>query len=326
MKAPFPYIGGKSRIAPLVWQLLGDPPNYVEPFLGSAAVLLARPAHHKGGIETVNDADGLIANFWRALQSDPEAVAQYADWPVNENDLHARHIWLVNERKALTVQLEGNPEWFDAKAAGWWVWGMACWTRGGFCSGKGPWQAVDGQLVHLGTAGQGVMRQLVHLWHQGRGVKGAARRDNLYAYFSALADRLRNVRVCCGDWSRVCGPTPTVQQGLTGVFLDPPYSDAAKRASDCYAVESGTVANDARAWCLAQGSDKRMRIVLCGYEGEHEELESAGWRVIEWRGASGYGGQRRTGTNINKFSERLWASPNCLAAEQCKLGLEMEER
>ena len=29
LKAPFPYMGGKSRIAPVVWQRLGDVPNYV---------------------------------------------------------------------------------------------------------------------------------------------------------------------------------------------------------------------------------------------------------------------------------------------------------
>lgn len=35
-KAPFPYFGGKSKAAPLVWQLLGDVEHYVEPFAGSA--------------------------------------------------------------------------------------------------------------------------------------------------------------------------------------------------------------------------------------------------------------------------------------------------
>ena len=41
--APFPYFGGKSRIAHLVWERFGDVPNYVEPFAGSLAVLLGRP-------------------------------------------------------------------------------------------------------------------------------------------------------------------------------------------------------------------------------------------------------------------------------------------
>lgn len=39
-KAPFPWAGGKSKAAPLVWDLLGDPHHYVEPFAGTMAVLL----------------------------------------------------------------------------------------------------------------------------------------------------------------------------------------------------------------------------------------------------------------------------------------------
>lgn len=60
LRAPFPYFGGKSRIAHLVWPRFGDPSNYVEPFAGSLAVLLARP--HEPRIETVNDACCYVAN------------------------------------------------------------------------------------------------------------------------------------------------------------------------------------------------------------------------------------------------------------------------
>jgi site-specific DNA-adenine methylase len=92
--APFPYFGGKSIVAPLIWQYLGDVDNYVEPFAGSLAVLLSRPVEHRRIAETVNDKDNYLANFWRALQADPEEVARWADWPVNETDLTARHLWL----------------------------------------------------------------------------------------------------------------------------------------------------------------------------------------------------------------------------------------
>ena len=102
MKAPFPWFGGKARIAPMVWERFGAVSNYVEPFAGSRAVLLGRPDEHEG-IETVNDADGFLSNFWRALAEDPAAVAESADGPVNETDLHARHIWLVGQRETLTL-------------------------------------------------------------------------------------------------------------------------------------------------------------------------------------------------------------------------------
>ncbi len=60
-KAPFPWFGGKSKVAPIVWQAFGEVKNYVEPFFGSGAVLLGRP--HPPHTETVNDADGFICNF-----------------------------------------------------------------------------------------------------------------------------------------------------------------------------------------------------------------------------------------------------------------------
>ena len=171
LTAPFPWFGGKSRVAKAVWQRLGaNVPGYVEPFFGSGATLLGRPGG-AGRTETVNDIDAGIANFWRAVACDPEAVAHWADWPVNENDLHARHAWLVQRLDdGFVARLEGDPHFYDAKVAGWWVWGICCWIGGEWCSGKGPWQVVDGKLVHLGDDGQGVHRQ-----HGAPDVLGSAR-------------------------------------------------------------------------------------------------------------------------------------------------------
>lgn len=151
LKAPFPYFGGKSRVAEEVWRRFGDVGNYVEPFAGSLAVLLARP--HKPYTETVNDKDGLLANFWRAMVKDPEAVIHHADWPVNEADLHARHLWLVREREDLTERLMADPYWFDAKAAGWWVWGISAWIGDTWCTGAGGWTEVNGKFVQVESDG-----------------------------------------------------------------------------------------------------------------------------------------------------------------------------
>lgn len=325
LKAPFPWFGGKSRAADLIWQRLGNVPNYVEPFFGSGAVLLGRP--FPPGIETVNDKDGFVCNAWRAIAFDPEKTAEYADWPVNENDLHARHIWLVGQRESLTAKLEGDPKYYDAKIAGWWLWGMASWIGRGFCSGKGPWTSVDGMmannkgagqgvtrgLVHLGDAGQDVQRRLVHLGDAGKGVQ--RRRVHLMDYFKALSDRLRNVRVCCGDWTRVCGYTPTTSNGITGIVLDPPYSGD-ERNNDIYAIDSNTVAAEVREWALEHGNDPMMRIVLCGYDTEHE---MPGWEKVGWKAAGGYGNQSDGRGAVNAYRETFWFSPHCLGARQKEL-------
>ena len=69
LKAPFPWFGGKSQAAELIWSRFGNVANYVEPFFGSGAVMLDRPPEAK--IETINDLDCMVANFLRALKPDP---------------------------------------------------------------------------------------------------------------------------------------------------------------------------------------------------------------------------------------------------------------
>jgi DNA adenine methylase len=332
LKAPFPWFGGKSRIAREVWNTIGDVPNYVEPFAGSIAVLLSRPDRHRWWerTETINDLDGFVSNFWRAVQADPEAVALHADWPVSECDLHARHAWLVGRRVSLSTRLEGDPAWYDAKIAGWWVWGLCSWIGSGWCSGVGPWEVEDGELLnrqrphlgddgrginrqlpHLGNYGQGINRQLPHLGDDGRGMCEVWR-AHLTDTMTRLADRLRRVRVCCGDWSRVGGESPTANLGTTGVFLDPPYT-LAERTDGLYAVD-GDMAADVRRWAIERGDDPRYRIVLCGYEGEH--AMPAGWWSHAWKAHGGYGSQGDGLGRANADREVLWFSPHCLRPDR----------
>jgi len=317
LQAPFPWFGGKSRAADIVWSRFGDVPNYVEPFFGSGAVLLLRP--HEPRIETVNDKDGFVANFWRAVSRDAEAVARYADNLVNENDLHARHLWLVDRRDELPLRLCADPEYYDPKIAGWWCWGICCWIGGGWCSGKGPWKNIDG-IFALSNAGRGVNRQLPHLGNAGQGVN---RKRPLMEWFSDLQNRLRRVRVCCGDWSRVCGPSVTSRAGgipsPCAVLLDPPYSAEADRDMNLYSEESRDVAHDVREWALANGDDPRLRIALCGYDGEHTMPDS--WECVEWRAHGGYGSESKKHDNPNARRERIWFSPHCLKHESKQLGL-----
>ena len=322
MRAPFPYFGGKSRIAPTVWERFGAVPNYVEPFFGSGAVLLARP--HPPAIETVNDLDGLLANFWRATQADPDVVGHWADWPINENDLAARHAWLVARKAELQAALEGDPDYYDAKAAGWWLWGICQWIGSGWCSGKGPWQVVDGELVrNPANAGMGINRQRPHLGNTGEGINrqsdagdAAEWTAHTVGMMQTLRDRMRRVRVCCGDWSRPLFPSLT-KLGMTGVFLDPPYSTEADREMGIYTVDSGTVAHDVREWAIEHGDDPLFRIALCGYDGEHAMPDS--WDAVAWKTLGGYGNEGEGRGRDNAAREVVWFSPHCLPAVQQRL-------
>lgn len=367
LQAPFPWPGGKSRAAGLIWERLGDVPNYVEPFAGSLAVMLSRP--HEPKTETVNDLDGMIVNAWRALRADPEQTAHWADWPVSEADLTARHLWLVAQREDLVLRLQGDPDFFDPKIAGWWLWGISCWIGSGFCSGEGPWRSIDGKLVdsrqlphlsgeqgvkrkiphlyrprdviraqgakrqmpylntgglgvhqngvkrkrpQLGRGGHGVVsdeavgvsRQVPNIGNNGKGLFSPSAPSGLLKWFETLSGRLRKVRICCGDWSRVLGPSPTFLIGLTGVLLDPPYAGY----EDLYRAES--VSARVREWAIANGDNPLLRIALCGYDDEHAMPE--GWERVTWTATGGYGNQRKNGTNDNRHREVIWFSPACL--------------
>ena len=312
LAAPFPYFGGKRRAAPRIWQALGDPSGYVEPFAGSAAVLLAGPAFKGRRVETLNDADGWLVNCWRAIQLSPDDVARHAWGPVAEIDYHARLAWLQQRRTPdLVAWLEGDPEHHDAKAAGWWLYVLACGIGDPF--GPGPWRVVDGHL-RKGNAGRGVNRKLPHLGDAGKGVN--REHSGLEAYMQRLAERLQRVRITCGSWERVVKPSVTRSgtggDGTRAVFLDPPYATS----GDLYAESSEGIALAVRDWCLTAPRD--LRVILCGYDSEHDALLAHGWSVAEGKAGRGAG---YSTNGLNGRRERLWLSPACIASGQLGLSL-----
>ena len=141
----------------------------------------------------------------------------------------------------------------------------------------------------------------------------SAPRGGVEHLMTRLAARLRHVRITCGDWTRVLTPTllrPEVRRGgdpVTGILLDPPYAVS----GDIYAQGDATVSTEVRDWCLA--ADPEQRIVLCGYDTEHDELLTHGWTVTEGRAGSGAG---RSARSDNGRRERLWLSPACTPPAQ----------
>ncbi len=374
LRAPFPWFGGKRRVASCVWERFGNVPNYVEPFGGSLAVLLSR--QEAGKIETVNDADRFVSNFWRAIKHDPWAVAEWCDDPVNEADLHARHLWLVNN-EYFRERMHRDPYYCDVQVAGWWVWGLCQWIGGGWCAepnnqkhpkldgiGKGvhslagrglesalpnklPFLAVKSDGNHAGRGIHSTAREAyspgrrpalanggqgVHLPGLGndRGVHGLTAQDATFLstlralevpdappcfeWFSKLALRLRRVRIACGDWQRVLGPSVLGKGKNVGgrrpcaIFLDPPY-DTDLRCAYLYTEDTRGISSQVREWALANGDDPDLRIALCGYDGEHDM--PASWECLEWKAARGYAGA----DNENRAKERIWFSPHCLRIE-----------
>jgi len=66
---------------------------------------------------------------------------------------------------------------------------------------------------------------------------------------------------------------------------------------------------EAAAWAVEAGEDRRLRIVLAGYEGDW--APPAGWRATRWSKMRGSGYANATGTMVHR-RETLWLSPGCL--------------
>jgi DNA adenine methylase len=300
LQAPFPYFGGKSRIASVVWNALGDVKHYIEPFFGSGAVLLARPNYDASRhIETICDKNGFVCNAWRAIKAEPEKLAELCDWPVNHADLMARKRALLIRNQTLLNQLVANDKWYDLELAAYWIWARSC---------------------SIGE-GEHALNQRPAIAGGGKGIHKLSMRKKLVGWFEALSARLRYVRVVCGDWKRVCGGNWQDDLGTVGIFFDPPYSHTIGRDNMLYQVEDADASHEVEQWALERGARPLYRIVVAGYEGEHPELEAAGWQFLKWRAQGGYSRTRKKGKNLNRFRERLWLSPHCVDA---KINVELE--
>lgn len=279
--AIFPYFGRKAQIAHVVWQALGNVNVYIEPFAGALGVMLNRP--HAPRIEIVNDLDCWIANFWRATAADADAVADAADWPLNESDYHARLAWFKSHREEWRSKIESDPKFYDMEIAGWWVWGQSTAILGNWPKNRG---------ISIGPK-SGV--------HARMGVER----------LRLLRDRLRHVTVMCGDWEKPLRAT-WERGGNIGAFLDPPYMS--KRTAGMYdgvCDDGASVVPRVTEWCLEHPS---VHTVVCGLAGEYPALEDAGWRVVPWRTRGGCDkigkAENRLGPD-NRDKERLWLSPSC---------------
>ena len=300
-RAPFPFYGGKSAVIDEVWQRFGSPAQYIEPFCGSAAILLGAPK--PAPLEVINDGSGFIANFWRATKHQPGEVAQWADYPVSHVDLGVRHVWLMEQRESLSDRLQ-DPNWHgDAQIAGWWLWGQCQWIHSGWCSWTGPklkqsrkfpFRSGPGMGIHSATPSETYKEvpESVELW------TSAGR--NAWAALHMLADRLERVRVFHGDWSRCVSNSFDNYSGEdTAVFLDPPYEDH----EYLYGNRLPSTAKACNDWCITHAN---LKIALAGHLGDYTGLDD--WEVFEWSRSQH---SRMTGTGI----EALWFSPACIEAK-----------
>ena len=143
--------------------------------------------------------------------------------------------------------------------------------------------------------------------------------ESLLKQLTLIQNRLRRVRITCGDWSRLQGAA--IDAGLkkiTGIFLDPPY-DLDLRRSDLYGISDRTksqipIHEATRNWAINIGEEKNRRVAYCSYSTPEEDnlfLEND-WKSFRWSAQGGYGLQSDNLAKDNKDKEIIWFSPHCL--------------
>ncbi len=127
---PLPtYPGGKWRLAR--WIISHFPPhiNYLEPCGGGAAVLLQKQPSQ---LETYNDIDGHVVNFFRVLRDNPEELVEaiaLTPWSREEHGRCYRELKSLDSIEwarrfyAATIQSRGGPQ------KGGWKYAVSAWNN-----------------------------------------------------------------------------------------------------------------------------------------------------------------------------------------------------
>ncbi len=74
LKAPFGWVGGKSRLAKEIIELIPEHTTYIEVFGGALSVLYAK---ERSKVEVVNDINSDLINLHRAIRNNPRTLQMF---------------------------------------------------------------------------------------------------------------------------------------------------------------------------------------------------------------------------------------------------------
>ena len=238
-----PWPGGKSphptvrHLGDWIAGLLPAPAagqHYMEPFAGMLGLLLRR---QPAGIETANDANLDVVNWWRTVRCQSSALADLVDGVPHSAVEHSRAL------EVCAAPLAVLPPEGDLDRAAAWTVAVTQTTGSTYLKGATTWARR-----YDSSGGR-------------RNVPGAVAADAI----RHLRHRLRRVRLECGDAVELIaryGQHPTVM-----IYADPPY----RQVPDYYDCPLDHDAlDDALVSC-------RARVAVSGYPGDRDALEDAGW-------------------------------------------------
>lgn len=274
MRTPLTYYGGKQRLAGQIVPLMPAHRVYLEPFAGGAAVLFAKPRAER---EVLNDLNGQIRRFWRAVRDEPEELARVialtpysrAEWEECRNPIDRtwrRPSFHVDEAitdiEAARQLLVSIDQSFSRSQHGWSPPSILFDRRG-------RWQAG--------------------VW------------QNLPDKIMAVVDRLSGVALESYDAVDLI-PKYDVPHSL--IYCDPPYPLESRLAPDrMYAVD-----DDGTLWprlLEVLKSIENAAVIVSGYAGDW--LDELGWRMVPLKHKRTV--TARKGSTLDEAPEVVWLSP-----------------
>lgn len=94
MKAPFGWMGGKTKTAKQIVELMADHSIYVEPFFGSGAVFFEKGyknvTNNSLYREVVGDENSNITNFFKQLRKNGDKMTEMLQFFEYSEDVYAK--------------------------------------------------------------------------------------------------------------------------------------------------------------------------------------------------------------------------------------------
>jgi len=270
------YHGAKWRLAPWIISHFPQHNCYVEPFGGSAAVLISKEPSAR---EVYNDKNDEMVNLFNVIRCDvmrPQLLRLLAMTPYSRTEFewakepsHSNRDGCGNIKSGTPAVMEAHKLLVRAQMG----FGSAGATRGntGF---------------RLDTARTGTSLQA--LWGE------------LPEVVLSVTDRLRNVIIENADAYHIIGQH---DRSDTLFYLDPPYTLDTRTNKDSYGKFEMREFEHTRLLELTQKSDAMF--IISGYDNELYNDTLAGWTKSSRQTAI----SSRNGSG--KRTEVLWISPNC---------------
>jgi DNA adenine methylase len=245
----FRYYGGKWKLAPWIISKFPRHQHYVEPCGGAASVLLQKPI---SPIETYNDLNGDVVNFFKVLRERPEELAHMIRWTP----------WARQEFETCKV-IEGDEL---EKARRWWMF-----------------QTLSVSAAPSQEDGAGMRLESQRLKADCDRIDRERSVSNLFD----IAKRLRSVQI----EHRPMNDVITRLDGRATLFyIDPPYVKETRSHKSMYGVEWSDsdhsefieIVQNLEGFCVISG-------YICEL---YEPLERAGWHREDKKAVNNSGDTR----------------------------------